>query len=439
MTSTRANTASGSLAVAAPAAAAPSPAPSPAAPTPLGLTPTGTYASQLRCPTCGCTYDLDHVHQLCDCGSPLLVDYDLDAAKGRIDHSTFAGRAPSLWRYRELLPVRYREHIVTLGEGMTPLTRLARAGKAADIDHLYLKDEGVIPTGTFKARGAAVGVSRAKELGVTTFAMPTNGNAGAAWSVYGARAGLRSVIVMPEDAPSITRNECAATGADLYLVHGLISDCGKIVARSVAERGWFDASTLKEPYRIEGKKTMGLEIAEQFDWRLPDVILYPTGGGVGIIGIFKALSELKRLGLVTGDLPRLVSVQAQGCRPIVDAFERHAAASEFFPRSHTVAFGINVPKALGDFLVLDAIYRTDGTAVAVDDDEILAAIAELGRLEGTFVCPEGAAAYAGAKKLRERGWISPSDRVVVLNTGAGIKYPDTLSVDVPYLEKDAVL
>ena len=265
--------------------------------------------------------------------------------------------------------------------------------------------------------------------------MPTNGNAGAAWSVYSARAGIKATIVMPEDAPVITRNECAAAGADLYLVKGLISDCGKIVAKSVQEHGWYDASTLKEPYRIEGKKTMGFEIAEQFNWKLPDVILYPTGGGVGIIGIYKAFCELKELGFIEGKLPRLVAVQAEGCAPIVKAFHDGKKESEFYENSRTVAFGINVPKALGDFLVLDALYMTNGCAKAVSDTQILEALKELSQTEGTFVCPEGAAIYAAAKQLRKDNWIEEGESVVLLNTGAGIKYPDTLTFEVPYLDK----
>ncbi len=398
-----------------------------------------TYASHLYCPKCGQTFSLREVHQLCTCGAPLLVAYDLERAKKEVTKETFAGREASLWRYKELLPVEDDENIVTLGEGLTPILHLKKAGAISDMEQLYLKDEGVIPTGTFKARGAAVGVSRAAELGVKHLAMPTNGNAGAAWAVYSAKAGIEATIIMPEDAPSITRNECAATGADLYLVKGLISDCGKIVAKSVSEHGWFDASTLKEPYRIEGKKTMGLEIAEQFGWELPDVILYPTGGGVGIIGIYKALKELKEIGIVSGKLPRLVAVQAQGCAPIVEAFEKGEKESQFYPDSQTVAFGINVPKALGDFLVLEALYETGGTAVAVPDEDILEALRELARVEGNFICPEGAAIYAAAKKLRRDGWIERNEKVVLLNTGAGIKYPDTLRIETPYLEKDAVL
>lgn len=400
---------------------------------------TKTFVSHLYCPKCGKKYSVDEVNHLCECGSPLLVAYDLEAARKEINRNTFKNRTASLWRYKELLPIKDDNNIVTLGEGLTPLLQLKKAGQKSDIKNLYIKDEGIIPTGTFKARGAAVGVSKAKELGIDTITMPTNGNAGAAWSIYGAKAGIKSVIVMPEDAPSITRNECAAAGADLYLVKGLISDCGKIVGACVKKHGWYDASTLKEPYRIEGKKTMGLEIAEQFDWNLPDVILYPTGGGVGIIGIYKALSELKELGLVSGPLPRLVAVQAEGCAPIVKAYNEKRADSEFFTNSQTIAFGINVPKALGDFLVLKALYKTNGTAKAVSDKAILEALKELASLEGNFVCPEGAAIYAAAKQLRQEGWIKADDKVVLLNTGAGIKYPDTLQIEVPYLEKESVI
>jgi threonine synthase len=355
-------------------------------------------------------------------------------AAASLDKARLRERGPDLWRYRELLPVELEENIISLGEGFTPLTPLRRAGAEAGLDELYMKDEGAIPTGTFKARGAAVGVSKAKELGARTLAMPTNGNAGAAWAVYGARAGLDVKVVMPEGAPLITRDECAAAGADLYLVKGLISDCGRIVAQSVSEHGWFDASTLKEPYRVEGKKTMGFEIAEQFGWEAPDVILYPTGGGVGLIGIFKALRELQELGWIGGRLPRLVAVQAEGCAPIVRAFDAGKAESAFWENSRTVAFGINVPKALGDFLVLEAVRETEGRAVAVSDAEILLAMSALASMEGAFVCPEGAALYAAVRSLAAQGWIAKRDRVVMLNTGAGIKYPGALSFDPPRIE-----
>lgn len=400
---------------------------------------TNSYVKELYCAKCGKVYDIQHRHQLCECGSPLLVRYDLQKAKKEWKKSSLQGRENSLWRYREVLPVQQTDNIVSLGEGMTPVVALPEAGEQIGIPQLFLKDEGIIPTGTFKARGAAVGVSKAKELGVETIAMPTNGNAGAAWALYSARAGIHSVIIMPEDAPKITRNECAAAGAGLYLVKGLISDCGKIVARSLQKNGWYDASTLKEPYRIEGKKTMGYEIAEQFQWKLPDVILYPTGGGVGIIGLHKAFQELKELGWIEGELPRLVAVQAEGCAPIVKAFEEKKTESEFFEDSQTVAFGINVPKALGDFLVLDALYQTGGTAVAVSDAQILDAQQSLAQAEGTFVCPEGAALYAAAHKLRESGYIKEEEQVVLLNTGAGIKYPDSVQKENVYLEKEATL
>ncbi|MBA2871066.1 threonine synthase [Anoxybacillus calidus] len=393
-----------------------------------------SYVSHLHCPKCQKTYDTNQKHQLCECGSPLLVAYNLDALHKDLTPEMIANREPNLWRYHELLPVENPEHIVSLGEGMTPLLPMPRLGKDMDIEQLYMKDEGVIPTGTFKARGAAVGISKAKELGVKKLAMPTNGNAGAAWSLYAARAGIQATVVMPVDAPTITRNECAIAGADLYLVNGLISDAGAIVSKAIQQRNLYDASTLKEPYRIEGKKTMGLEIAEQFSWELPDVILYPTGGGVGLIGIYKALKELQDLGWVQGKMPRLVAVQAQNCAPIVKAWDEKKQVSEFWPNSSTVAFGINVPKALGDFLVLDALYKTDGCAIAVEDDAIMNEQRNVASLEGAFICPEGAAAFLAARRLRERGWIRKGERVVVLNTGMGLKYTHTVSIEVPILQ-----
>ncbi len=314
--------------------------------------------SHLDCPRCHLTHDADRVQGLCTCGSPLLARYDLAATT--VTRDEIAGREPTLWRYHEVLPVRSAANVVTLGEGMTPLLPLPTYGEQVGVPGLLMKDEGLVPTGSFKARGAAVGVSKAAELGVTGIAMPTNGNAGAAWALYAARAGLRSLIAMPVGAPAITRAECQVSGAELYLVDGLISDAGKLIRDAVAERGGYqDVSTLKEPYRIEGKKTMGYEIAEQLGWRVPDVIVYPTGGGVGIIGIHKALLEMRELGWIPdGKLPRLVAVQATGCAPIVDAFERGARESEPAVGAHTIAFGITVPKALGDFLVLDAVYST---------------------------------------------------------------------------------
>ncbi|GHO46626.1 threonine synthase [Ktedonospora formicarum] len=393
-----------------------------------------SYLQHLECPRCHATYNADTQAHLCTCGSPLLARYDLEAAREGFTKEELQTREPSLWRYHELLPVRAPESIITLGEGMTPLVPVPRMGESIGIPGLYVKDEGVIPTGSFKARGAAVGVSRARELGVKTLAMPTNGNAGGAWATYSARAGIKAVIVMPEGAPMITRNECAINGAQLFLVNGLINHAGAIVARGVQAHGWYDASTLKEPYRIEGKKTMGFEIAEQFHWNVPDVILYPTGGGVGIIGIYKALRELQSLGWIGKRLPRLVAVQATGCAPIVEAWRDGKLDSQLWPNSHTVAFGINVPKALGDFLVLEAVRATDGCAIAVDDEELLQAQARLAAHEGLFACPEGAATLVAAERLRAEGWIKEDERVVLLNTGSGLKYPDTVQIDAPILQ-----
>jgi threonine synthase len=298
----------------------------------------------------------------------------------------------------------------------------------------------MVPTGSFKARGAAVGVSRARELGVRAIAMPTNGNAGAAWSVYAARAGLGSLIVMPVDAPEITRRECVVSGAELYLVDGLINHAGALVNEAVNQRtGYQEVSTLKEPYRIEGKKTMGYEIAEQLGWRVPDVILYPAGGGVGLIGIHKAMLEMQALGWIGQRLPRLVAVQSTGCSPIVDAFHAGLEESTLVDGTHTLAFGINVPKALGDFLVLQAVRASGGTAVAVTDEDILTELAALASDEGTWICPEGAACLAAARRLREEGWLGEREEVVVLNTGTGLKYPDTVSIDVPVLARDGAV
>ena len=388
--------------------------------------------SHLDCPRCAARHDADQLQGTCSCGSPLLARYDL--RRVQVTPRDIADRPPDLWRYHELLPVREAGHVVSLGEGMTPLLALPTLGQALGVPNLLMKDESLIPTGTFKARGAAVGVSRAAELGVSAIAMPTNGNAGAAWSAYAARAGMRSLIVMPVAAPAITRAECAAAGAELYLVDGLIGDAARLVAGAVERRrDYQDVSTLKEPYRIEGKKTMGLEIAEQLGWRMPGVIVYPTGGGVGIIGIYKALCELLELGWVSGDLPRLVAVQAAGCAPIVRAFQAGAASSEPWPDAKTVAFGITVPKALGDFLILEALYATGGTAVAVTDEALLADQRTVARLEGSFICPEGAACVTAVRQLRESGWLRESDEVVVLNTGTGLIYPDTMPARAPVL------
>lgn len=396
-----------------------------------------SYVTHLECPKCNWQGPADQVTQLCPvCSAPLLVRYDLPAIKAAVQKGDLRGRECSMWRYLEFLPVDDPAEIVTLGEGYTPVLRLPRAGHR--FHELWLKDEGLNPTGTFKARGAAAGVTCAKALGIKEFAMPTAGNAGGAWSAYGARAGMKAHIVMPFDAPEICKREAWACGADVRLVRGLISDAGAIVAKACKKYGWFDASTLKEPYRIEGKKTMGLELAEQFDWRPPEVILYPAGGGVGLIGIWKAFDELRAIGWMDEDVrPRLVAVQAEGCMPIVQAYNEGKAESEFWQNANTLAAGVRVPKALGDFLVLQGIRETNGAAVAVSDAEIEQAVRELAAEEGTLICPEGAATYVAARKMLERGEIGPNERVLLLNTGAGIKYPDLLQPDLEVLDAGA--
>jgi len=395
-----------------------------------------SYLSHLECPRDGRSYDAGVPQKVCGCGSPLLARYDLKALAEGVTRDQISAGPPSLWRYHPLLPVSAPEAVVTLGEGLTPIVGLPKYGATIGVPRLVVKDEGLLPTGSFKGRGAAVGVSRAQELGITAIAMPTNGNAGAAWATYAARAGMAALIVMPVDAPEITRKECVVTGAQLYLVDGLIGDAGRIVERAVAQDGWFPVATLKEPYRLEGKKTMGFEIAEQLGWRVPDVIVYPTGGGVGLIGIYKAVLELQELGWIGEKLPRMVAVQASGCAPIVRAFERGADHAEPWQDAATVAFGINVASAIGDFLILDAVRSTRGCAVAVSDEAILAELAACARGEGVFFCPEGAATLAAVRQLRESGWLDGSEEVLVLNTGAGIKYPNTVTADPPLLTVD---
>jgi threonine synthase len=388
-----------------------------------------SFLSHLECSLTGERYDADIVQGVSAAGKPLIARYDLEQVAATVTKDEIASRPANLWRYHEVLPVRDEGNVVTMGEGMTPIVSMGSYGASIGVPRLAMKDEGLIPTGTFKARGAAVGVSRAHELGVKGIAMPTNGNAGSAWASYSARAGIASLIAMPVDAPMITRAECVAAGAELYLVNGLIGDAGKIINRAVSERdGYQEVSTLKEPYRLEGKKTMGYEIAEQLGWRMPDVILYPTGGGVGLIGIYKAILEMQQLGWIGAKLPRLVAVQAEGCAPIVEAFASGATESVAPANPHTVAFGITVPKALGDFLVLDALRATDGTAIAVTDEELLAEQRRVASSEGTFICPEGAACFAAVRQLRDSGWLSEGDEAVVLNTGLGLKYPETIDI-----------
>jgi threonine synthase len=396
------------------------------------------YLTHLECPRCGRQHDAGVPRNLCECGSPLLARYDLAAVARGIEPERFGLRPADLWRYRELLPVADPTCVTTLGEGWTPMLRAPAYGVDIGVDELLVKDEGLTPTGSFKARGAAVGVSRARELGVRRIAMPTNGNAGAAWATYATRAGLGTTILMPLSAPAICRRECVAAGADLRLVDGLIGDAGRQVAALVAASAGtvFDAGTLREPYRLEGKKTMGYEIVEQLGWQVPDVIIYPTGGGVGLIGIHKALGELRELGWIEDRLPRLVAVQSTGCAPIVRAFAAGEDRARPWADAHTVAFGITVPAPLGDELILAALRATAGTAIAVDDAEILADLRDFAAREGLLLCPEGAACLTAARRLRAGGWIRAGERVVVLNTGAGVKYPETIDVSgVPVLPR----
>ena len=390
--------------------------------------------SHLECSRCGTGYDAHQVQGTCACGAPLLARYDIERVSAQVSREDLAGRPADLWRYHELLPVTGARRVISLGEGMTPLLPMPRLGQSIGVPGLWMKDEGLTPTGTFKARGAAVGVSRAAELGVRGVAMPTNGNAGAAWAAYAARAGLRSLIVMPAAAPSITRAECAAAGAELYLVDGLIGDAGALVAAALPGRpGYQDVSTLREPYRLEGKKTIGLEIAEQLGWRVPDVIVCPAGGGVGLIGIRKALEELTELGWIGNRAPRLVAVQAAGCAPVVRAFEQVERETMPWHEARTAAFGLTVPSPLGGFLVLAALRATEGTAVAVTDADLLASQRQAALLEGTWICPEGAACFAAVGRLREAGWLAEGDEVVVVNTGCGLKYPETIPATPPLL------
>ncbi len=380
-----------------------------------------TFVTLLECGLVGDRYPADQVHGLSNAGKPLLVRYDLDGLAKSVDRDALGARAADLWRYREFLPVRKRENIVSLGEAHTPLIELPSF--AAGSGKLIVKDEGRLPTGSFKARGLCLAVCMAKELGITKVAMPTNGNAGAALAAYASRAGIEAYVFCPDDTPDINVREIAAQGAKVWKVNGLINDCGKIVADGKATMGWFDFSTLKEPYRIEGKKTMGLELADQLGWTLPDVILYPTGGGTGLIGMWKAFQELQAIGWIAGKLPRMVAVQASGCAPIVKAYNEGQEFAELWPNAHTVAAGIRVPVAVGDFLMLRAIRDSGGFATAVDDASILEARDECARKEGLLMCPEGAATLAAYQQEIATGRISPDESAVLFNCATGLKYP----------------
>ncbi len=387
-----------------------------------------TYLTSLECASCGKTHLADVEQHLCACGGILLARYALDEIAREVPREHLAARpwSEGLWRYTELLPLADQAHRVTLGEGATPLLRLPTFAAELDIQ-LWLKDEGLNPTSSFKARGAAVGISRARELGATAVALPTAGNAGAAWAAYGARAGLKVIVAMPKDAPSLTQHEVALYGAQLHLVEGTIADAGAWLKEWISGVGIHvaDVSTFKEPYRLEGKKTLGLEIAEQLDWQPPDVILYPTGGGVGLIGLWKAFQELHTLGWVADDTPapRLVAVQAAGCAPVVRAWEAGDDTTRFWQGAETIAAGLRVPGPLSGGLMLRALRETHGTALAVEDDAIRQALGELARA-GFWISPEGATLLPALRQLRSSGWISADERVVLLNTGSGLVYPD---------------
>jgi len=385
-----------------------------------------SFAREIVCARCEKRFGLSELLNLCHCGSPLLVRYDLKKAKTAFVKTSLEGRVASLWRYRELLPLQDDANLVTLGEGYTPLLHAKKLGAELGLRQLWIKDEAQNPTGSFKDRGLSLAISRAKELGVKKAAIPSAGNAGGSFAAYAARAGIEAHVFMPRDTPIANQIEVEQYGAKLTLVDGLITDCGRIIAEKKTTAGWFDLSTLKEPYRVEGKKTMGYEIAEQLDWHLPDVIIYPTGGGTGLIGMWKGFNELEELGWIDRKRPRMVSVQASGCAPIVKAFHDNKPAAEPWQNAETVASGLRVPTAVGDFLMLQAIRESGGTALSVGDDEMLAEIPRVGKAEGIFFCPEGAACVAALRRLVENGWIKPADEVLIFNTASGLKYLDVL-------------
>jgi len=384
--------------------------------------------THLECAACYLKHEARRLLNLCrECGKPLLVRYDLERAQATMKKESLAGRGADLWRYREVLPVDDDANIVSLGEGWTPLLQAQRLGKKLGIEKLYIKDESQNPTQSFKARGMSAAVSMAKELGAQKLAVPSAGNAAGALAAYAACAGLECYIFMPDDTPRANVVECEQTGAHVTLMAGLITDCGAEVARRKEAEGWFDVSTLKEPYRVEGKKTLGYELAEQFNWELPDVIIYPTGGGTGLIGMWKAFAEMQQMGWIGLKRPRMVTVQASGCAPIVRAFAEGKRFADEFPDAATVASGLRVPKAIGDFLILDAIRESGGTALAVSDEELLAATREIGAAEGVFCAPEGAACLPALRKLLAAGKVDKDERIVLFNTGAGVKYLEAFS------------
>lgn len=376
------------------------------------------YLNHLECSSCGATYPHSVPQNLCySCGKPLFARYALDQLTDTWKPKNLQSRPNSLWRYSELLPVSNDKNIVSLGETMTPLIHAKRLGAQFSLQQLWIKDESRLPTGSFKARGLAMAVSKAKELGIKKLAIPSAGNAATALSVYAASAGIPAYIFMPKDTPAYNIKTCQLARANVTLIDGLISDAGKLVAERKSDEGWFDVSTLKEPYRVEGKKTMGFELAEQFGWKLPDVIIYPTGGGTGIVGMWKGFAELEAIGWIDKKRPRFISVQAAGCAPIVKALKEGKSTAAPWQNAHTIASGLRVPQAIGDFLILDAIRESGGTAIAVTDDDIKKAMQLLPSTEGILTCPEGAATVAALKQLIANGTIQLTDQVVLFNTG----------------------
>ncbi len=381
------------------------------------------YFSHLECSNCKKIFSTDQILNLCDeCSKPLLAKYDLESASKDLDKSYLLNQPENMWRYSPLLPVKDNNFRLFLGEGFTPLFKAKRLGREVNHANLYIKDEGLNPSTSFKARGLSMAVSRAFELGVKEISIPSAGNAAGAMSSYAALAGIRAHVFMPKDVPLPFVAECKALGAEITLIDGLITDCGKAAAEGVKDFGWFDVSTLKEPYRIEGKKTMGYEIAEQMEWELPDVIIYPTGGGTGLIGMWKAFYEMEKIGWIDGKRPRMVSVQSEGCAPIIKAFNENTKHAELWQNASTIASGLRVPAAIGDFLILDAIRESNGTAVAVSDKDIMDCANLIGRTQGIFTAPEGGATLAAFNTLYKNGWIKENERVVLFNTGSGHKY-----------------
>jgi threonine synthase len=394
------------------------------------------FVTHLESALDGTRFEPEAVHTVHQ-GRPLWVRYDLDRVRRAVTPADLAGRPPSLWRYRELLPLPFDEEPVTLGEGLTPLLPCPALGRDMGLSRLFVKDEAQLPTGSFKSRGMTTAVSMARHFGLRRLAIPTAGNAGGALAAYGARAGMEVHIFMPEDTPHINQMEAHLAGARVYLVNGLITDCGRLVREGTPHLGWFDVSTLKEPYRLEGKKTMGLEIAEQRGWRLPDVILYPTGGGTGLIGMWKAFQELREMGWLKSEkMPRLISCQSDGCAPIVRAFEAGQRFAEPFANAHTVASGLRVPAAVGDFMMLDAIRASGGCAIAGREGRIVEWMRRVTGSEGIGICPETAVCFDCLEKLVAAGSIKPDEEVVVFNTGAAQKYPEAVPLDLPRLDKE---